>query len=92
MRGDVDGDVARVGSGVAGGDDELGGIGGIGRANGAGVAGDAGIDFAVGRTHGELDDRSLRHFGLHRHVLRRIVRRPKDEVAVCVRGRDGAVG
>ena len=46
--GHIDGDLARVGRGMAGGDDELGGISWIGGAEGAFVARDAGIVFAVG--------------------------------------------
>ena len=46
----VDGDLARVGRGMAGGDDEFCGVGGIRRAEGAFVAGDAGVVFAVGRS------------------------------------------
>ena len=59
LTGDVDGDVAGVGRGMAGGDVELGGIGGVGRAEGAGVAGDAGIELAVGGAHGEFNDRDV---------------------------------
>ena len=90
--GDVDGDVAGVGRGMAGGDDELGGIGGIGGAEGVGVAGDAGIDLAVGRAHGELEDCSLRHAFLHGHLRRGVVGGAEDEVAVGVGGGVGAVG
>ncbi len=54
LGGDVDGDVAGVGRGVAGGDDETGGVGGVGRAEGACVAGDAGVVFAVGGGHGDV--------------------------------------
>ncbi len=53
LRGDVDGDVASIGRGVAGGDDELGGVSWIGGAEGAGVAGDAGVVVAVGGEHGD---------------------------------------
>ena len=48
--GNVDGDLARVGRGMAGGDDELGGVGGIGRAEGAFVASDAGVDTCCRRS------------------------------------------
>ena len=90
--GDVDGNVASVGSGMAGGDDQFGGIGGICRAEGAGLARDAGIDLAVGRIHGEVEDRSLRHAFLRGHFRRGIVRGAEDEVSVGVWRRDGAVG
>ena len=84
--GDVDGDLAGVGRGVAGGDDHLGGIVGICGAEGVGLAGDAGIDFAVGGAHGEVDDGSLRHALLRGHLGCGIVGGADDEVAVCVGG------
>src|SRR5580698_6596890 len=42
LRGDVDGDAAGPGGGMAGGDEKFGRIGGVGGAVGVGVAGDAG--------------------------------------------------
>jgi hypothetical protein len=77
---------------VAGGDDEFGRIGKIRSAEGAGHAGDAGIDLAVGRTHGEFEDRSVRHSWLHRHLRRGIVRGAEDEVAIGVCGSVDSVG
>jgi len=49
---------ASVGTGMAGGDHQLGGVVGVRRAKGIGLAGDAGIDLAVGRFHGEVVDGS----------------------------------
>ena len=70
---------------------ELRGIVRIGRAERALLARDARIDLAVGRAHREVVHRALRHAWLHRHLRRRIVRRPDDEVAVRVGRRNGAV-
>ena len=77
---------------MAGGDDQLGGVGGVGRAEGVGLARDAGIDLAVGRFHGEVEDRSLRHAFLHGHLRRGVVRGAEDEVSVGVCRSVGAVG
>ena len=68
LLGDIHGHLAGVGSGVAGGDDQLGGVGGVGRAKGAGLARDAGIDLAVGGIHGEVEDCS---FGRRPVLIRR---------------------
>ena len=65
---------------------------GSGRAKSAGLARDAGIDFAVGRFHGEVVDRSLRHAFLRGHLRRRVVRGAEDEIAVGVRRSVRAVG
>ena len=92
LLGDIDGDSARVGGGMAGGDDELGRVGGIGRAERVGVARDAGIDLAVGRIHREVVHRSLRHAFLHGHFRRGLVRRADDEVSVGIGRRNRAVG
>ncbi len=91
LRGDVDGDVAGVGRGMAGGDVEFGGVGGIGRAEGAGVAGDAGIELAVGGAHGEFNDRALGDGGLEGGIRCGEVRGAEDEVAVVGEGGVGAV-
>ena len=85
---DVDRYFASVGSGVAGGEDEFGGIGRIWRAKGAGIARDAWIKLAVGRVHGELDNRSLWHSWLRRHFRRGVVSGAEDEVSIGVRGRE----
>ena len=85
-------DVARVGRGMAGGDDQFGGIGGIGRAEGSGLARDAGIDLAVCGIHGELDHRSLRHAGAGQSFPARAVRRTEDKVSIGIGRRDGAIG
>ncbi len=90
--GDVDRYLSGVGCGVAGGDDEPGGIFGVGGSEGAGVAGDAGIEFAVGGVEGELVYGSLREVGLRGGFGRRRVGWSEDEVAVRVRGRVGGVG
>jgi hypothetical protein len=56
------------------------------------LASDAGINFAVSRTHGEVIHRSLRHTFLHGHFRRAVVSRANDEVSVGIRRRIGAVG
>ena len=56
------------------------------------LARDAGIDLAVGRFHGEVEDRSLRHAFLHGHLRCGVVRGAEDEVSVGVRRSVGAVG
>ena len=92
LRGDVDGDVARVGRGMAGGDDEAGGVGGVGCAEGAFVAGYAGIIFAVSGGHGDVGEGALRDVGVDGGLWRGGVRGAEDEVAV-LRGRgEGVVG
>lgn len=91
LLGNVDRDVARVGGGMAGGDDQPARMRGIGRAEGVGIARNAGIDFAVRRIHGELIDRSMRHIRLRRHIRRAGMRGAKDEVAVGCRRGKGAV-
>ena len=92
LLGNIHGDAARVGRGMAGGHDQLGGIVGIGRAEGAGLARDAGIKFAVRRIHREVVDGSLRHAFLDGHLRRGIVGWADDEVSIGVRGSVGAVG
>ena len=77
---------------MAGGHHQFGGIGGVHRAKSFRLARDAGINFAVHRTHGEFIDRSLGHVGLHRHFRCTGVSRADDEVAVGIRRRNGAVG
>ena len=70
----------------------LAGSVGSARAKGVGLARDAGIDLAVGRFHGEGEDRSLRHAFLRGHLRRGVVRGAEDEVSVGVRRSVGAVG
>jgi len=82
LRGDIDGDVAGVGRGVAGGDDEAGGVGGVGRAEGAGVTGDAGVILAVGGGHGDVGEGALRDAGVNHGLGRGRVGWAEDEVAV----------
>ena len=55
--GNIHGDAARVGCGMAGGHYQLGGICGIGSAERSRLAGDAGIELAVGGIHREPNDR-----------------------------------
>src|SRR5271163_1810088 len=76
--------MANVGSGMAGGYDEFGGIGGVWRTEGPGLAGDAGINLAVGRIHGELEDRALRHIWLRRRFRRGIVGGAEDEISIGI--------
>src|SRR5205807_2675851 len=80
----VNGDIAVVRRGVAGGDDEFGGFGRVHGAEGVGLARDAGIDLAVGRLHGERVHRPLGHAVLSRHGGVALVRGTDDEVAVGV--------
>ena len=86
--GDIDGDVAGVGCGVAGGDDEPGRVGGVGRAEGAGGAGDAGVELAVGGGHGDVDEGALRDAGVDDGFGRWGVGGAEDEITVgcCAHG------
>ena len=84
--GDVNSNVASVGSGVAGGNDEFGGIRGIECAKCIGLARNAGKDLAIRRTDGELINRSLRHAFLRGHLRRGVVRGPENEVAIGICG------
>ena len=77
---------------MAAGDDELGWILRVWRPEGAGVAHDAGIELAVGRVHGELEDRAMGSCGDGSHFGSGRVRGAEDEVAVGVGGRQCAVG
>ena len=72
LLGDIDGDLARVRRGMAGGDDELCGVVGVGCAEGALVAGDAGVEFAVGGVHGEFDDGAVGEIGSRSFRARRV--------------------
>src|SRR5579862_3350279 len=83
--------LARVGSGMAGGDDELGGIVGIGCAEGSFVAGDSGIVLALRRLHCEVGFSRYSEVRSGR-VGRRLVGWTDDEVAVGVGGWQCAVG
>ena len=87
LLGHVDGDLAGVGRGMAGGDDELGRIVGVGRAEGVGVACDAGVDLAVGGAHGEFGDSSLGYVGCAVISGAGLWVGPSDEVAIFVGGR-----
>ena len=92
LRGNVDGDVAGVGRGVAGGDDEAGRVGGVGRAEGAGGAGDAGVELAVGGGHGEGEEGALRDVGVDGGFEGWGVGRAEDVIAVGGGRGEGAVG
>ena len=92
LLGDVDGNVARVGSGVTGGDDEFGVVVRIGRAEGVGFAGDAGIVFAAGGLHGEGVDGSVGDAVADGDFGGGIVGGTDDEVSVGVGRWKGAVG
>ena len=92
LLGDIDGDAARVGSGVTGGDDQPGGVVGVRRAESAGDARDAGVDFAIGRGHGEVVDVALRNAFLRGRLRRAGVGGADDEVPVGGGARDGAIG
>ena len=83
-------DVAGVGCGVARGDDHFGGVGGIRRPVGIRLAGDPGIDFAVLRTHGEAVHGPGWIIG--GHLRGPVMGRADDEIAIGIRGGDGAVG
>ena len=72
---------------MAGRDDQLRRIAGIRSTESSSLPRHARIDLAVGRTHREVVDRSLRHAFLHRHFRRRIVSRPDDEVSRGIRRR-----
>ena len=89
--GDIHSHSASVGSGVAGGDDQLGGVGWIWRAKSAGLARYTGVDLAGSRFHGEGVDRSLRHALLRGHLRREVMCRAEDEVSVGVYRSVGAV-
>jgi len=92
LRGDVDGDVAGVGRGVAGGDEEAGRVGGVRRTEGAGIAGDAGVKLAIGGGHDDVDQGALRNTRVDRGLGCGSVGGPEEEVAVRGGGRDGVVG
>ena len=77
---------------MAGGHHQLGRVTGIRRAKGLSIPCDAGIDFAVGRVHGELIHRSLRHSFVHGHLSGGLVSGADDEVPVRVRRRIDAIG
>ena len=82
----VDRDAAGVGSGMAGDDHQLGGVGGIGCAKGMGIPCDAGVYFVVRRVHGELIHRSLRHPFVNGHLGGGLVSGPNDKVSVRIAG------
>ena len=82
LRGDVDGDLASVGRGVAGGDVELGGIRGVGRTEGSRVSGDSRVVFAVRRGHGDGDKLALWDVGIDGGLRRRGMSGAEDVVPV----------
>src|SRR5580658_8345316 len=79
---DVNRHVASVGSRMAGGHDQLGGVGGIWCSENTGVPRDAWVDFAVGRIHSEVVNSSLRHARLHSRFRRGVVCGAEDEISV----------
>src|SRR6266404_1496238 len=67
---------------MAGGHDQLDGIVRIGRAERPRFARDTGIDFAVRRTHRQVEDASLQHALLHDAFRSETMRRAENEISI----------
>ncbi len=90
LLGNIHGDSARVGSGVAR-DHQVRGVVGVDLSRRARLPSDAGINLAVSRTHREVMHRPRRHTLLVLHFRGGLVRGTDDEVAVDIGPRNRAV-